>query len=450
MQRSATAVSILVALMALTCLAPSARAWQALESPTKPETQWRITIPLQDGELQVGELIGELADEIGMDGEAIKKLSDYSVPVRTPLGSSTIRLISSITDGIVKLDINADEVAVTVDRVRLRQHRTDFNGAIQRLIENFFPEAADLARAQFGVMVHLPDGTTARLSAANAPKDAVVLIHGLDDAGHLWGQLIPGLLDAGHGVCEITYPDDQAIKDSSEFVASLFHEMHEDGVVRVSIVAHSMGCLISRDILTNMAYYAGSVDGGERFPPVDRLIMVGPPNHGSKMALFRIATEARDQTVRALSGDGLLIGGFFDGAGEAQDDLMPGSAFLTDLNSRSLPSGLPVTIIAGSASPITADGLAAMAKRLDDMGKSKYGQIFAGSDLEKSASDLVDGLGDGCVSLESTRLDGVTDYVVVEANHLSMIRNVSSRSDRVPQAVPIILARLAGEQPAKP
>lgn len=440
MRRSATALSILAG---LACWTAPAGARQALETPTKPETEWRITIPLQDGELQVGELVGELASEIGMDGEAIKKLSDYSVPVRTPLGSSTMRLISSITDGIVRLDINADEVAVTVDRVRLRQHQTDFNAAVQRLIESFFPEAAALAKAQFGVMVHLPDGTTARLSAENAPKDAVVLIHGLDDVGHLWGQLIPDLLDAGYGVCEITYPDDQAIKDSSEFVASLFHEMREMGVGHVSIVAHSMGCLISRDILTNPAYYAGSLDGGERFPRVDRLIMLGPPNHGSKMALFRIATEARDQTVRALSGDGLLIGGFFDGAGEAQDDLMPGSVFLTELNARPLPSGLPTTIIAGSASPITADGIATMARRLDAMGKSKYGQVFAGSDLEQSASDLIDGLGDGCVSLESTRLDGVTDYVVVSANHLSMIRNVSSHSTRVPPAVPIILARLA-------
>lgn len=436
----------------LTCLltfAPSL-ALQPLDGPTAPETEWRFTIPLEDGEFQLGVLVGELAELVGFDGEAVKKQTDHLVPIRTPVGSTTVRLLSSLTDGIVRVELGGDEIVVSVDRVRLRQQRTEFNAGVRRMIESFFPEAAALARGSFGVVVHTAGGEPAPLTEQNAPAHAVVLIHGLDDAGRLWRQATPQLLNAGYTVCEITYPDDQAIAESSSFVASLFAEMKQAGVARVSIVAHSMGSLISRDILTNPKYMAGTVGGTERYPRVDRLIMLGPPNHGSKMALFRVASEARDQTVRALSGDGLLVGGFFDGAGEAQDDLLPGSAFLTELNARSLPADLPVTIIAGSASPFTADELSSMARRLDAMGKSKLGQVYEGSDLERSAGDLIDGLGDGCVSLESTRLKGVADYVVVRANHLGMIQNMFGRGDRIPPAVPIILDRLARDRALGP
>jgi len=423
---------------------------KSVDAPDAPETYWRFTVPLQDGKLQLGVLVGELAAQIGLDGEAIRKHCDYLVPMRTPLGSSTMQFVQTLTDGVVQIDLAAEHVTVTVDRVRLRRQHIEFSGAMRQLIESLFPDAAALAKAQFGTRVRLADGSTSRLSPDNAPKQAVVLIHGLDDVGHLWDRLTPGLLEAGYGVCEITYPDDQAIKDSSAFVASLLEEMRRDGVQCVAIVAHSMGSLISRDIITNPAYYRGSTSGGDRFPRVDRLILLGPPNHGSNMATLRIFAEGRDQAVRAFSGDGLLIGGFFDGAGQAQADLLPRSAFLADLNSRALPSELPVTIIAGSASPIRADALDAMAEKLDSTGKTKYGQIFNGTELKQSLETLVDGVGDGCVSLDSARLDGVRDFVVVDANHLSMIKNYSRNSDRVPPAVPIILDRLSRDRPAEP
>ncbi len=447
MGRFSTAATLLIAAV---CGTAAAFAQPSIDPPAAAETQWRFTVPLQDGDLQLGILVGELAGQIGLDGEAIKKQCDYLVPIRTPLGSSTVQFIGAITNDVLKIELASDHVAVTVDRVRLRRQHTEFNGAVRLLIESFFPEAAALAKAPFGTVVHRADGSTSPLSADNAPRQAVVLIHGLDDVGHLWDRLTPGLLQAGYGVCEITYPDDQAIKDSSAFVASLLEEMREDGVERVSMVAHSMGSLIGRDLITNPAYYGGSLGGGERFPRVDRLILLGPPNHGSKMAMLHIGSEARDQAVRAFSGDGLLIGGFFDGAGQAQADLLPDSAFLAELNSRALPTELPVTIIAGSASPIRTDALKAMAERLDSMGKSKYGQIFDGKELEKSLENLVDGLGDGCVSLESAQLEGVPDFVVVEANHASMIKNYSRNSDRVPPAVPIILDRLARDRPSEP
>jgi hypothetical protein len=58
---------------------------------------------------------------------------------------------------------------------------------------------------------------------------------------------------------------------------------------------------------------------------------------------------------------------------------------------------------------------------------------------------MTHGLGDGLVTVESTRLKGVS-HRTVEGTHLSMIRNVTKSSHRIPPAVPIVVDRLKEEE----
>ena len=44
------------------------------------------------------------------------------------------------------------------------------------------------------------------------------------------------------------------------------------------------------------------------------------------------------------------------------------------------------------------------------------------SGLSTSLDEITDGLGDGCVSVASTKLEGVADHRVLHANHLELIR----------------------------
>ena len=46
----------------------------------------------------------------------------------------------------------------------------------------------------------------------------------------------------------------------------------------------------------------------------------------------------------------------------------------------------------------------------------------AAADLPDLLDELTDGTGDGCVSVERTRLDGVADHVTIHANHAELIR----------------------------
>lgn len=69
---------------------------------------------------------------------------------------------------------------------------------------------------------------------------------------------------------------------------------------------------------------------------------------------------------------------------------------------------------------------------------------FRSEDLDTIKSLLAamtDGLGDGLVSVESTRLPGIA-HMTVKGTHLSMIRNLTPDSERIPPALPIIIRYL--------
>lgn len=409
--------------------------------------------PLDGGSIRVADLLAPLAEELGLDAAALRQHADVELDVTGATGMGALRLIEALSGGILTLETRDSELIITIDRLNLRRQRGKFHDSVRRMFELWFPEAAATALTHHGTFVYDAAGRLAPLSTdATLPETMVVLIHGLDDPGLIWRSLAPALRREGYAACEIRYPNDQPIAKSTDFAAARFEELHARGVRRVAIVAHSMGSLVSRDLLTRSTYYDGAATAGVpgRFPGVSRFVMIGPPNHGSPMACLRFGAELRDQITRALSGDGLLIGGFFDGAGEAQDDLTPDSPFLTDLNARPLPVGLPVTVVAGSASPIGAESVQALGASFGDVlaGVFDTDATQAVERFQESFDSLITGMGDGCVPLESTKLEGVTDHVVVPGNHLSMIRTITASSDRVPAAVPIVLDRLGLDRTA--
>jgi len=302
---------------------------------------------------------------------------------------------------------------VASDSDTFAEHERNIRSGIREFVEQLFPEQAAEAKARFGVYIYTgPEAEPVRAENAPAVDRMIVLIHGLDDPGHVWMNLQPTLLEHDYTVGRFEYPNDQSIADSTALLAKVLSVLKQRGVQRVDLVAHSMGGLVARDLLTSPEYPP------DARPAVSQLIMVGTPQHGSPMTHLRGFAELRDQFTRTLDGDSDapgLLGGLFDGAGEASIDLNPGSAFLTTLNDRPHPENIRYTLIAGRITP-------------------ELGQLIEGP---------ADFIGDGCVSLESTRLEGIEDYTIVEGTHLSIIRNVIEASDRTPPAMPIILDRLA-------
>ena len=289
---------------------------------------------------------------------------------------------------------------------------------VKTTLESLFPEQAEQARARFGLF---------RLQEPQAGKAEVVLVHGLDDPGRVWMTLAPALQAAGHGVSVFNYPNDQPIRDSAVLFAEILQSDAVAEIEEVTIVAHSMGGLVSRELLSNPALGCRKPDC--RMPRVKRLIMVGTPNHGSYLARFRGLAELREHLSRMIDGEAGWLDSIADGAGEAGLDLIPDSPFLTELNSRELPETTAMIVIAGVIGKDEAESLA---------------RLLEGPDVAQQDAlvvPLAESLGDGLVSLESARLSGVP-LVRISGDHLSIIRNISATSDRVPPAIPIVLELL--------
>lgn len=179
----------------------------------------------------------------------------------------------------------------------------------------------------------------------------------------------------------------------------------------VNIVAHSMGGLVARDMLTrpDLDFSEAAVAG--EVPAVRRLILLGTPNQGAPLARFRIVTEIRDQIYHLSVPKSHWLHCLMDGTGAAGADLLPGSRFLTRLNQRPIPADVPMTIIAG--------------------------MIF----FSERPSGLKEMMGDGLVSVNATRL-GQVPVIRVPGTHFSMIRNLIRTSSRMPPAIPVILKLL--------
>ena len=270
-------------------------------------------------------------------------------------------------------------------------------------------------------------------------EDAIILVHGLDDPGKVWQNLAPALIQEGFYVWRMRYPNDQPIVASAKLFFEELKDLQESGIQRISIVAHSMGGLVSREMLTNPDIdYSIAVNKGQ-VPKVVSLTMVGTPNHGSEMARFRIFSEMRDQMARIQKGETSWIGAILDGAGEAKIDLLPGSRFLTELNARPHPARVDMLVIAGISSPWNENEINGWTDSLHQKLSPEWkNQIDS---LGNYMISMTHGLGDGLVTIESACLEGVA-HITVEGTHLTMIRNIILESRRVPPAVPIIIKRL--------
>jgi pimeloyl-ACP methyl ester carboxylesterase len=303
------------------------------------------------------------------------------------------------------------------------------------------------------------EGMVERIPVIDAPAlpgRVAVLVHGLDDPGDIWQDLVPALVDAGVTPVVFEYHNDRAAAGSAAMLGEALRDLRRKGVTDIDLVCHSMGGLLGRDVLTRAEFYAGEADGHADLPDVGRFIMLGTPNAGSALARLRAVTELREQLMRWAGDDSLhprqLLGYLTDGLGEAGKDLLPGSAYLTELNARPAPAGVETTCVVGVLAPADVADLSWIqgAPILREI----VGEEEAAA-LSRAIEDLRTNLGDGCVPESSARLEGVADTVRVEASHRGMVRRlgieeavrqaVGEPKHEVPPAIPVVLERLAGD-----
>lgn len=244
-------------------------------------------------------------------------------------------------------------------------------------------------------------------------SDIVLLIHGLNSRPEDMLELSGDIVQAGFDCATFRYPNDQPLADSAHLLTRELTELKQVGRGRrVSIVAHSMGGLVSRYVLESPKLDPGNVH---------KLIMIGTPNHGSSLARYGHSLDVWEYAFspnrRAESHP--FVGSIIDGLAEAVGDLRPESMFLARLNAMERNANVSYAHFLGTGGYFTRNRLERFAERVRSDQRRGFAGLI-GSRIDSIVADMdevVVGKGDGLVSVKRGRLAGVEDEVILDFHH---------------------------------
>ncbi len=197
----------------------------------------------------------------------------------------------------------------------------------------------------------------------NLSKDYVVLLHGLWRTSWSMRPLEKHLKKHGFRVINMGYPSRKhSIEELAKYIEAEIKQKCTDKEADIHFVTHSMGGIILRYYLEN-----------NQLEHLGRVVMLGPPNKGSEIV----------DTLRKYSFFSMITG-------------PAGLQLGTD------PASIPNTL-----SPV----------------EFELGIIIGNTSLLLPFSRIIPGDDDGMVSVESAKVDGMKDFLVVPHGHTFILRS---------------------------
>jgi pimeloyl-ACP methyl ester carboxylesterase len=415
-------------------------AWIAvllLPGSTRAQGTRSVEVPINPaGEVQVAEIVVRLARASGASWE--KPVARLTFSTQGLARSLTKTLLSETLGPEVEITFRPGKMILDIDdRILAPDRRAEWLRRLGELADR--ATEASNRRALYGMRA-LPS------YRPNDPaRPTICLVHGLNSSSGGFVHMIPWLEEAGYGIVVYDFPFNRRLGESSAAFARDWAAFRRQSRDRLpwSIVAHSMGALLARSLVEDDATWAGDVTS---------MVLIAPVNQGSDLARVQTVFQLLDG-LKSINGKNTTraMAHLSDGLGQAAQDMLPGSAFLKGLNRRPRRQGLPYHILAGDSGFLTRDARAQIEARVDLFNRNAglFGKLTqaAMSDLPEILDELTDGTGDGCVAVDRTRLEGVTDCVTIHANHAELIRAPLLFADPGPVAcMPFVLERLRADR----
>jgi hypothetical protein len=200
--------------------------------------------------------------------------------------------------------------------------------------------------------------------SANEESELIILLHGLARSDSSFVKMEKSLQDEGYKTCNISYPSTKHLIEKlvSHFVLPDIKRCLKGKYKQVNFVTHSMGGILVRYIATQDKPFK-----------INRVVMLSPPNKGSEV----VDTLGGLWLFRAINGPaGLQL--------SASNDSMPNTLGIADF---------------------------------------ELGIITGNQSINLILSSMIEGDDDGKVSIESAKLEGMKDFIVIEATHPYIMEN---------------------------
>lgn len=407
----------------LSCLAFAAPA--ALAPAVASADPHEARLPLREGKVHVDDLSRALCRCLRLPEKGLP--GDGTIDVSGLEGAKLVDALNQSVGDALRVTVDGDALVLFADPDKLP---TDCDAA--KLATRLFtavaaPEATAAQKAFYGMKLHD--------EPLDRSRPLVVLIHGLDCDRYNWGSIAKLLTAEGYQVAYFTYPSDQPVADSAamlgEEMTKLRTAMAGGPHAHLDIIAHSMGGLVARAYVEGEGYRGG----------VDHLILLGTPNQGSDWANCRWFLEADEHYgLWKHEPNWKWTWMITDGLGEAGSDLKPGSEYLKHLNGLERREGVKYTVVAGNRSAtrrVTADCIDWSANLIRGRAAKWWGFRHTRNGLSRWAAGVRDkeSGSDGPVPVESTKLEGVEDFVVLPADHATLYLPPSENEPPVAWAV---------------
>ena len=341
----------------------------------------KLVVPLEDGRYYSPNAVRQaLHGDLGQTYASLENANDR-VELRW---AERVALRAADAAGIMNVQFRADRIVITFsDPSRSRQ-------------------VAQLLQVDWGLGVP-PD--------FDPHRHTVAVIHGLESSPAQFTGLAYGLRKQGVQVLLFDYPNDGPIALAGDRLSQdLKHLATKYPDLRLVIVGHSMGGLVARYCVEMPGKNPGCITD---------LIMLGTPNRGSRMAIAQPWLEDISCLFLHLPGKWTTIN---DGQGQAAEDLLPGSAFLTQLNGQRKPTGIHYHSAIGIRGVFTAAKQAQVVAEVDEL------MIRRGVAPDKRkgilkflrSEELCHGKGDSAVTRTSATFSSATSQKEFDLTHLQL------------------------------
>jgi triacylglycerol lipase len=201
-------------------------------------------------------------------------------------------------------------------------------------------------------------------SPAVSAQETVILLHGLCRTSHSMAKMERALTAAGYRVQNVSYPSRTAHiqKLADDAIGKAVADCQRNGATKIDFVTHSLGGILVRSYLARHALLS-----------LGRVVMLAPPNQGSEV-VDKLGWTFVFKWLNGPAGNELGTG-------------------TNSTPNRLGPVNYPVGVIAGDRSINWINSL------------------------------IIPGADDGKVSIERTKLAGMSDHIVIHTAHPFIMKN---------------------------